>query len=897
MTGSGKICANPRFSPVKRWQFNNNQGKYILRQCCPRPPQNLEFYMTSVHRVIAHLSLLLVLPLFCGFAPHGDNTGPQGINNSAPAGIGGTGPFEHNKIDLLAQLPLNQIGGGAANILGNDCWGWTDPQTGKEYAIAGLSHGTSFVDISIPTDPKYLGRLPTRGTNSTWRDMKVYDNHVFVVSDANPTHGMQVFDLTRLRTADPNSPQNFTENAWYSGVGSSHNIAINEDTGYAYIVGSNQANGGLHVVDISNPTSPVFAGNFSADGYTHDAQIVIYNGPDADYVGREVAFCSNEDTLTIVDVTNKSNMTMISRTGYPQDAYTHQCWLSEDQRYLYLCDELDEYNLGGPTRTHIWDLLDLNNPFYVGYHSGTTTAIDHNIYIKGNMAFLASYAAGLRVLAIDPNDQTQLSEVAFFDTYVTDTDTDFDGAWSVYPYFESGSIFINDRQNGLFVVRISPLEFVYPNGRPEMVSPAGENGVFQVQVDGFGGTPMPNTGILHIDRGNGFETFPMNEISPNLYEADFPATTCGSVVRYYVSAEASDGSVINNPPNAPLDTFSVVSADGMEVTFADDFQTDTGWTVSGDAVDGQWTRGVPAGDGTRGDPLVDGDGSGACYLTDNVAGNSDVDDGSTILLSPLMDAVGSGTGVVAMISYDRWYSNDVGNAPASDIFVVEISNDDGESWVNLETVGPAGNEVSGGWFHKSFAISDFVTPTNEMRLRFIASDLGDASVVEAAVDGIKIEVVQCQMDPVVVTPDSVLVTRGTFVAGGVGELAASDNADFQLIRSASDIQSRTEFEISAVSPTASPSLFEIELEGSVFARSTVNQTIELFNYSTGEWEAIDTRAASRFSDASIVVSPTGDLSRFVEAGSLAIRARVRYQSPAARQQFASNTDLFTWTVQ
>ena len=262
-----------------------------------------------------------------------------------------------------------------------------------------------------------------------------------------------------------------------------------------------------------------------------------------------------------------------------------------------------------------------------------------------------------------------------------------------------------------------------------------------------------------------------------------------------------------------------------------------------------------------------------------------------------MDAVGSGSGVVSMISYYRWYSNDVGNAPASDIFVVDISNDDGESWVNLETVGPAGNEVSGGWFHKSFAISDFVTPTNEMRLRFTASDLGEASVVEAAVDGIQIEIVECGGDPVVVTPDSVLVMRGNFVAGGVVELAGSDNEDLQLVRSTSDVQSRTEFEISSVSPTANPSLFEVELEGSVFARSTVNQTIELFDFATSSWESVDTRAASGFNDASVVVPAAGDLSRFVEPGTLAIRPASGTSLPVARQQFASNTDLFAWTIQ
>ena len=226
-----------------------------------------------------------------------------------------------------------------------------------------------------------------------------------------------------------------------------------------------------------------------------------------------------------------------------------------------------------------------------------------------------------------------------------------------------------------------------------------------------------------------------------------------------------------------------------------------------------------------GDPLSDADGSGSCYLTDNVAGNSDVDSGSTVLTSPILDASGSNP----ILSYYRWYANAFGPAPHQDIFEVEISNDAGATWTSVETVGPAGPETLGGWFLKTFRISDFISPTNQMRVRFIASDTGEGSVVEAGIDGVEIRQITCG-GSYAVTPDSFSVTHSSYVSGGVVELAASDNADLSLRRATAASESRTEFEVKAISPTASPSSLEVTLEGSVFARSQVNQTIELFDY-------------------------------------------------------------------
>lgn len=356
-------------------------------------------------------------------------------------------------IDLLSRLSLSQLGGGS----GNDIWGWTDSMTGKEYALFGRTNGTSFVDITNPTAPVYLGNLPSHTGSSVWRDIKVYRDHAYIVSDQNGPHGLQIFDLKQLRNVT--TPQTFSATANFNAGGafrSAHNIAINEDSGYAYIVGSNLAAGGLYIVNLANPTAPTVAGQFSTDGYTHDTQVVNYRGPDTNFTGREIAFNSNEDTLTIVDVTNKSTPSMLARRGYPQAAYAHQGWLSEDQKYFFLDDEIDEINFSptGRTRTHVWDVSALNNPLYLGYHEGTAVASDHNLYVKGNLIFEANYKSGLRVLNITDAANADLTEVAWLDTYPQSATTGYNGAWSVYPYFSSGSIIVSDITNGLFVAKL-----------------------------------------------------------------------------------------------------------------------------------------------------------------------------------------------------------------------------------------------------------------------------------------------------------------------------------------------------------------------------------------------------------------------------------------------------------
>jgi choice-of-anchor B domain-containing protein len=378
---------------------------------------------------------------------------------------GKVGEFECTNTGLLAFLPISQIGGHRGTNL-NDNWGWTDPKTGREYAIVGRTDGTSFVDVTDPARPRYLGDLPkTAGSPSAvWRDMKVYKDHVFIVADASGSHGVQVFDLTRLR--DVKGVQTFTMDVHYTNVASAHNIVMNEETGFAYAVGvsggGESCGGGLHMIDVRTPKSPTFAGCFAdpqtgraGTGYSHDAQCVVYRGPDAKYQGREICIGSNETAISVADVTDKKAPIAVSRASYPDVGYAHQAWLTEDHRYLYLGDELDEGagkgEAGKGTRTLVWDLTDLDDPVLVKEHVGTRKATDHNLYIKGNRMYQANYNSGLRIL--DITDPKNPREVGFLDTQPGEDNAQMGGAWSNYPYFKSGTIIVTSTTEGLFLVR------------------------------------------------------------------------------------------------------------------------------------------------------------------------------------------------------------------------------------------------------------------------------------------------------------------------------------------------------------------------------------------------------------------------------------------------------------
>lgn len=353
-------------------------------------------------------------------------------------------------VDLMSVKSLAELGGGAN---GNDCWGWVDPNSGREFVLYGRANGTAIVDITNPLNVRYIANLPTNTVSSLWRDIKVYGHHAYIVSEASG-HGMQVLDLSILPGLPLGSTTLLAANHVYNAFGKAHNVIINEDSGYGYAVGSNTFNGGLHVFALDNPAQPVIAGSYDAY-YTHDAHPVIYHGPDLDHVGREIVACFNGyNGLHIVDATVKSDIVPVSSLVYNQLGYTHQGWFSEDHRFLYVNDELDEMNFGVPTRTYIVNVEDLDAPFIAGVFQAPVAAIDHNNYVRGSRLYQANYLSGLRILDLSNAEDGSLELIGYFDTNPESDAAQFQGAWSVYPYFPSGNVAVSTMTH-LYIVRPS----------------------------------------------------------------------------------------------------------------------------------------------------------------------------------------------------------------------------------------------------------------------------------------------------------------------------------------------------------------------------------------------------------------------------------------------------------
>jgi len=399
-----------------------------------------------------------------------------------------------NNVNLLSMLDLNELNasllepdGGKATDEASDIWGWTDEKSKREFAIIGLQFGTAFVEITNPYKPVYLGALLTSGDpdrdsldfddRTWWRDIKTYKNYALVVSEYS-NHGMQIFDLTTLLTANPKT--RFKETARYNEFGNAHNVFVNEDTGYAYVLGSNTCNEGMHFVNLDDPTNPENAGCYSEDEYIHDAQCVVYAGPDQNFVGKEVCFTSNEKggtpSITIVDVTNKQDPKKLSTSTYENAVYTHQGWLAKDHEYFIFGDEMDERKKPNTkTQTYVLDVRNLSTPVMAGVHSGRTDAIDHNLYVIGDIVYQANYQAGLNVLQIEDISKAKFIESGYFDLYPPSDENKYNGAWSNYPFFPSGVVILSGTEEGLFMLEVGTS--AVPSDGPSTVPSHAPSGV------------------------------------------------------------------------------------------------------------------------------------------------------------------------------------------------------------------------------------------------------------------------------------------------------------------------------------------------------------------------------------------------------------------------------------
>ncbi len=647
------------------------------------------------------------------------------------------GTFDAANVTLEAQVALTEFN----SSQGNDCWGYTAP-SGREYAIMGLAEGTSFVEVTNPANPQVIVTHP--GGNSLWRDIKVFGHHAYAVNETSG--GIQVFDMSLIDSGTVSVVGNVTS----GGTTSTHNVAVDEQSGYLYRLGGGN-NIGLRIYNLNtNPAVPGFVGQWT-DRYVHDAQIVVWkSGPHA---GKQIAVCcsggnngSVDTGLELLDVTNKGSITQLGRIIYPNGAYSHQVWISPDQQYAYVNDELDEPGL--PSTTLVFDISDPTNPTLVNTFTNGRAAITHNNYLKDGYLFVANYTDGIRIF--DLADPVNGVEVGFFDTRPESAAATFNGLWSVYPYFPSGTVIGSDFERGLFVWSTSLPEVLitYPNGLVTASDPEGGT-VLTVDIAGrLGGSVIPGSEKLFVDTGSGFTQVPLTDLGSGLFEGTIPPAPCGAEVRYYITANDSNSVPAFSPPAAPAAWHSAFATVGSTLVniFADNMESgDNGWTAGdpGDtATTGVWERVNPIASGAQ--PEDDYTIAGTdCWITGQQPaggsiGTNDVDGGFTTLTSPLLDATADTEGT-AVISFALWYSNNLGTGQTDDSFDVEISNNNGSTWVVVDNI----NESPGLWRVKEYRVADFLAPTSQMRVRFIAHDFTPNSIVEAGIDEFDLSFVMC----------------------------------------------------------------------------------------------------------------------------------------------------------
>ena len=653
----------------------------------------------------------------------------QGLDKAAPA-------FVANGVRLMAWFPVTTFS--ASNTSGNDVWGYVSP-SGREYALMGLSNGTGFVEVTNPGSSRIVAYIA--GPTSMWRNVKTYRTWAYAVSEGGG--GIQVFDLSNIDNGVVTLANTVDASA---ATPATHTMIINEQTGYLYRMGG--GTNGLRIYSLANPSAPAMVATWNPK-YTHDG--VVYNYTSGPYAGKEIFFAcggtnggQTNTGVDILDVTNKASITTIGRFTYANANFTHQIWLSEDRRYGYINDELDEQNRGIYNQGRIVDLQNLAAPVLAGTYTTGITAIDHNEYVKNNKLFCSNYTTGLQVF--DVTNGSTPTRVAWFDTHPDDDATPaatFNGLWSNYPYLPSGTILGSDIERGLFVWRLGndPATISVVGGDPALFDPRGQP--LSVDVATAAGASITSAGVvLHTTVGGVTVDTPMtNEARTNRWSAVSPASTCGTDVAWSVEAFVSDGTSVKYPAGG---TNTALSAKSFSQTASDDCEASTGWVVglAGDnATAGIWLNADPVG--TTAQPEYDISVNGTkCWITGNgVAGGSvgaaDIDGGTTTLTSPTYSVAGLSD---PYVSYWRWYSNNMGADPNNDSMPIQISGNGGTTWVQLELV----TENAGTWVQKKFRVLDYVTPTaGTVKLRFIARDLGTGSVVEAGVDEIAVTELVC----------------------------------------------------------------------------------------------------------------------------------------------------------
>lgn len=385
---------------------------------------------------------------------------------SAPCVNGQSDMFACDNLDLLSQISIDDLGAAGANRAANDVWGFVDLNTDREYAFIGVNVATAVVDVTQADNPVIVGRIP--GQDTVWRDIKVYqfydrtarrwNAYAYVTADS-ANEGVVIIDLNelpnRISVADRITLESSAHNVYISNVDYATGLTLGNAEPVLYTAGANLSNGAFRGYGLSNPTSPSFLGTANT-GYMHDASSLVISDSRKDtQCANGGAVCNvlvdfNELSFELWDVTDTGNPVQLSSRNYNNVNYVHSGWWSEDKQFIFVQDELDELNANLSTTLRVFDVSDLLNPVLARTWTGSTSAIDHNGFVKGNRYYMSNYERGITVL--DITDPTDPSRVGFFDTFPSSNRAAFNGAWGAYPYLPSGNILVSDDIGGLFVL-------------------------------------------------------------------------------------------------------------------------------------------------------------------------------------------------------------------------------------------------------------------------------------------------------------------------------------------------------------------------------------------------------------------------------------------------------------
>jgi choice-of-anchor B domain-containing protein len=452
--------------------------------------------------------------------------------------------FPCQSVSLLSHLAFDVLK--PTSTRANDVWGYTDLNTGREYVFIGVENGVAILDITDPTAPEQIG-APT-GTSTTWHDIDVYQRYdataqrwrayAYITSD-NVPDTLILLDLSGLPNGIERvgftSDHRSAHTDYITNTDFTYGIAQTNEEPLLAIAGANLAGGNHRLYSLANPRAPALI-SVSTSGYAHDlasfpikdARKTTQCANAAGHPACQILTDFNETSVDIWDVTDPNSRQLLASQTYPNVGYTHSGWWTEDGRYLFLHDELDERNFGLNTTVRVFDMADLRAPVLAGSWVGPTRAIDHNGYVRGNRYYFSNYSEGLTVL--DITNPVAPTRVGFFDTFPATSETGFVGAWGTYPFFASGTIAISDINSGLYLVRDETLS-----------TPRGAFSVANAKLSGTEGQAL----AINVNRsaGSGAVSVRLDVLYANASEAD---ATLASTTLNWADGDATPKSAMLN---------------------------------------------------------------------------------------------------------------------------------------------------------------------------------------------------------------------------------------------------------------------------------------------------------------------------------------------------------------